>query len=66
MIHAARQDVPRGTALAVERERDVDLFDDANQREGGTHSSRSARRVGMGKALGMTWLIAGAVTIALP
>lgn len=34
LIHAARQGIPRGAALAVERERFVDLFDDPDQREG--------------------------------
>jgi enoyl-CoA hydratase/carnithine racemase len=34
LIHQARRGVPRGAALAVERERFVDLFDGADQREG--------------------------------
>jgi enoyl-CoA hydratase/carnithine racemase len=34
LIHQARQGVPRGAALAVERECFVDLFDGADQREG--------------------------------
>jgi enoyl-CoA hydratase/carnithine racemase len=34
LIHQARNGVPRGAALAVERERFVDLFDGADQREG--------------------------------
>ena len=34
LIHQARNGVPRTAALSVERERFVDLFDDANQREG--------------------------------
>src|ERR1700719_1296663 len=34
LIHQARQGTPRGAALAMERERFVDLFDDENQREG--------------------------------
>jgi enoyl-CoA hydratase/carnithine racemase len=34
LIHQARQGIPRGAALAVERERFVDLFDGADQREG--------------------------------
>ena len=34
LIHQARQGTPRGAALAMERERFVDLFDDDNQREG--------------------------------
>ena len=34
LVHAARQGIPRGAALALERERFVDLFDDANQLEG--------------------------------
>ncbi len=34
LIHEARQGVPRGAALAAERERFVDLFDGADQREG--------------------------------
>lgn len=34
LIHQARNGVPRGAALAVERERFVDLFDSHNQREG--------------------------------
>ncbi|MBB2998547.1 enoyl-CoA hydratase/carnithine racemase [Paraburkholderia tropica] len=34
LIHQARNGVPRGAALAVERERFVDLFDSPNQREG--------------------------------
>ena len=34
LIHQARNGVPRGAALAVERERLVDLFDSPNQREG--------------------------------
>jgi enoyl-CoA hydratase/carnithine racemase len=34
LIHQARQGTPRSAALALERERFVDLFDDADQREG--------------------------------
>jgi enoyl-CoA hydratase/carnithine racemase len=34
LIHQARQGTPRGAALALERERFVDLFDGENQREG--------------------------------
>lgn len=34
LIHQARSGVPRTAALAVERERFVDLFDDPDQREG--------------------------------
>jgi len=34
LIHQARNGVPRSAALAVERERFVDLFDGADQREG--------------------------------
>lgn len=34
LIHAAREGTPRRAALALERERFVDLFDGANQREG--------------------------------
>lgn len=34
LIHQARNGVPRSAALAVERERFVDLFDEFNQREG--------------------------------
>jgi enoyl-CoA hydratase/carnithine racemase len=34
LIHQARNGVPREAALAVERERFVDLFDSADQREG--------------------------------
>jgi enoyl-CoA hydratase/carnithine racemase len=34
LIHLARQGTPRGAALAMERERFVDLFDGENQREG--------------------------------
>jgi enoyl-CoA hydratase/carnithine racemase len=34
LIHQARQGVPRGAALAVERERFVDLFDGEDQQEG--------------------------------
>jgi enoyl-CoA hydratase/carnithine racemase len=34
LIHQARNGVPRQAALAVERERFVDLFDHPNQREG--------------------------------
>ncbi|MEM5421408.1 MULTISPECIES: enoyl-CoA hydratase [Paraburkholderia] len=34
LIHQARNGVPRSAALAVERERFVDLFDSPNQREG--------------------------------
>lgn len=34
LIHQARNGVPRAAALAVERERFVDLFDHPNQREG--------------------------------
>jgi enoyl-CoA hydratase/carnithine racemase len=34
LIHQARLGVPRPSALAVERERFVDLFKDANQKEG--------------------------------
>jgi enoyl-CoA hydratase/carnithine racemase len=34
LIHAARQGVPRHAALSLEREKFVDLFDGANQREG--------------------------------
>jgi len=34
LIHQARNGVPRGAALAVERERFVDLFDHPDQREG--------------------------------
>ena len=34
LIHAAREGIPRRAALALERERFVDLFDGANQREG--------------------------------
>ena len=34
LIHQARHGVPRGAALALERERFVDLFDGADQREG--------------------------------
>jgi enoyl-CoA hydratase/carnithine racemase len=34
LIHQARRGVPRAAALAVERERFVDLFDGADQREG--------------------------------
>ena len=36
LIHQARHGVPRGAALAVERERFVDLFDTADQKEGVT------------------------------
>lgn len=36
LIHQARNGVPREAALAVERERFVDLFDGADQREGVT------------------------------
>ena len=34
LIHLARQGTPRGAALALERERFVDLFDGEDQREG--------------------------------
>ena len=34
LIHQARDGVPRSAALAVERERFVDLFDHPDQREG--------------------------------
>jgi enoyl-CoA hydratase/carnithine racemase len=34
LIHQARLGTPRAAALAVERERFVDLFDGADQREG--------------------------------
>jgi len=34
LVHLARQGVPRGPALALERERFVDLFDGEDQREG--------------------------------
>jgi enoyl-CoA hydratase/carnithine racemase len=34
LIHQARQGTPRGAALALERERFVDLFDGEDQREG--------------------------------
>jgi enoyl-CoA hydratase/carnithine racemase len=34
LIHQARQGTPRAAALAMERERFVDLFDGENQREG--------------------------------
>jgi len=34
LIHQARQGTPRGAALALERERFVDLFDGADQQEG--------------------------------
>jgi enoyl-CoA hydratase/carnithine racemase len=34
LIHKARQGTPRGAALALERERFVDLFDGADQQEG--------------------------------
>jgi enoyl-CoA hydratase/carnithine racemase len=34
LVHAARQGVPRHAALALEREKFVDLFDSPNQREG--------------------------------
>lgn len=34
LVHLARQGVPRQAALALERERFVDLFDGADQREG--------------------------------
>ena len=34
LIHQARHGTPRGPALALERERFVDLFDGADQREG--------------------------------
>jgi enoyl-CoA hydratase/carnithine racemase len=34
LIHQARNGVPRSAALALERERFVDLFDGADQREG--------------------------------
>ena len=34
LIHQGRNGVPRTAALAVERERFIDLFDDPNQREG--------------------------------
>ena len=34
LIHQARYGIPRAAALALERERFVDLFDDENQREG--------------------------------
>ena len=34
LIHQARNGVPRGAALALERERFVDLFDSPDQREG--------------------------------
>ncbi|QCP53750.1 enoyl-CoA hydratase [Trinickia violacea] len=34
LIHQARNGVPRGAALALERERFVDLFEGADQREG--------------------------------
>ena len=36
LIHAARNGVPRGAALAQEREAFVELFSGANQREGVT------------------------------
>ncbi len=34
LIHSPRHGVPRGAALALERERFIDLFDGADQREG--------------------------------
>jgi enoyl-CoA hydratase/carnithine racemase len=34
LIHQARRGVPRAAALAVERERFIDLFDGADQLEG--------------------------------
>ncbi len=34
LIHEARRGTPRGAALSIERERFVDLFDGADQREG--------------------------------
>jgi enoyl-CoA hydratase/carnithine racemase len=34
LIHQARQGTPRAAALALERERFVDLFDGEDQREG--------------------------------
>jgi len=34
LIHLARQGTPRAAALATERERFIDLFDGADQREG--------------------------------
>jgi enoyl-CoA hydratase/carnithine racemase len=34
LIHSTRNGIPRTAALALERERFVDLFDDENQREG--------------------------------
>ena len=34
LIHQARQGVPRGAALALERERFIDLFDGVDQQEG--------------------------------
>ena len=34
LIHQARQGIPRGAALALERERFIDLFDGEDQREG--------------------------------
>ena len=34
LIHQARQGTPRGAALALERERFVDLFDGEDQQEG--------------------------------
>jgi enoyl-CoA hydratase/carnithine racemase len=34
LIHQARQGTPRGAALALERERFIDLFDGADQQEG--------------------------------
>jgi enoyl-CoA hydratase/carnithine racemase len=36
LIHQARQGTPRAAALAMERERFVDLFDGEDQREGVT------------------------------
>jgi len=34
LIHQARQGTPRGAALALERERFMDLFDGEDQQEG--------------------------------
>ena len=34
LIHQARYGTPRGAALALERERFIDLFDGADQQEG--------------------------------
>jgi len=34
LIHQARQGIPRSAALALERERFIDLFDGEDQQEG--------------------------------